>query len=219
MPPLLTSAGPETIELAASSGLILDPWQGDVLTDSMGERDDGKWQTSEVGLIVPRQNGKGSVLEARTLGGLYLLNEQLILWSAHEFKTAREGFLRMRALVDNYDHLRKKVRAIRTAAGEEGIELLNGSRLRFIARSRGSGRGFSGDLVILDEAYALSDEAMAALMPTLSARPNPQIWYTSSASSSRCVNSSVRRIPRPGLAIAHASRLSLATPLSQHHSK
>jgi hypothetical protein len=35
--------------------------------------------------------------------------------------------------------------------------------------------------VILDEAYNLGDEAMAALLPTLSARPNPQIWYTSTA--------------------------------------
>jgi hypothetical protein len=33
--------------------------------------------------------------------------------------------------------------------------------------------------VILDEAFELPDAAMAALIPTLSARPNPQIWYTS----------------------------------------
>jgi hypothetical protein len=65
--------------------------------------------------------------------------------------------------------------------GAESIELKNGKRLRFIARSGGSGRGFSADLVILDEAYELGDAAMAALLPTLSARPNPQIWYTSTA--------------------------------------
>lgn len=95
--------------------------------------------------------------------------------------TAAEGFLRAKSLIDNTDALRKRVKSIRTSHGEEGIELLDGSRLRFVARSTGSGRGFSGDLVILDEAYALSAAAMAALMPTLSARPNPQIWYTSSA--------------------------------------
>lgn len=50
-----------------------------------------------------------------------------------------------------------------------------------MARSTGSGRGFTADLVILDEAYNLPAEAMAALLPTLSARPDPQIWYTSSA--------------------------------------
>jgi hypothetical protein len=39
----------------------------------------------------------------------------------------------------------------------------------------------SGDAVYLDEAFALTKPMMGALLPTLSARPNPQIWYTSSA--------------------------------------
>lgn len=181
MPQAATSAGREVVDLAATAGLILDPAQINVLDDGLGERSDGTWAASEVGVIVPRQNGKGSILEARSLGGLYLFNEQLIVWTAHEFKTAREGFLRVRALVDNYDHLRRRVKAIRVAAGEEGVELLNGCRLRFLARSGGSGRGFSGDTVFLDEAYALTEEQMAALMPTMAARPNPQVWYMSSA--------------------------------------
>ena len=70
---------------------------------------------------------------------------------------------------------------IRTAAGAEAIELKDGKRLRFVARSSGSGRGFTSDLVILDEAYKLGDQEMAALLPTLSARPDPQVWYTSTA--------------------------------------
>jgi hypothetical protein len=53
--------------------------------------------------------------------------------------------------------------------------------LRFVARTGGSGRGFSADTVYWDEAYNLGSEAKAALLPTLSARPNPQLWYTSSA--------------------------------------
>lgn len=176
------SLGEDAIDLAASAGLILDPWQQLVLRGSMGEQAADKWASFEVGLIVSRQNGKGSILEARELHALFLEPKtKLILHSSHEFKTAAEGFLRIKGLIDNTDALRKRVKSIRTSHGEEGIELRDGSRLRFVARSTGSGRGFSGDLVILDEAYALSASAMAALMPTLSARPNPQIWYTSSA--------------------------------------
>lgn len=145
------------------------------------ERADGKWSAFEVGLIVSRQNGKGSIIEARELAGLFLLGERLILHSAHEFKTAQEGFRRVLALVDNTDFLRKQVKRVNAAHGDEGIELRTGARLRFVARSGGSGRGFSGDCVILDEAYNLSASAMAALLPTLSARPNPQLWYASSA--------------------------------------
>lgn len=176
------SLGDDAIDLAAMAGLHLDPWQEIVLRGAMGEREADKWSAFEVGLIVSRQNGKGSILEARELHALYLEPKaKLILHSAHEFKTASEAFLRIKMLVDNTDALRKKVARMRTSHGEEGIELIDGSRLRFVARSTGSGRGFSGDLVILDEAYNLSAAAMAALMPTLSARPNPQLWYTSSA--------------------------------------
>ena len=169
------------MELAESAGLLLDEWQRHVLDVALGERADGQWSAFEVGLVVPRQNGKGAVLEARELAGLFLFGEQLILHSAHEFKTAQEAFRRILFLVENSDHLRKRVARVRTSHGEEGIELTGGARLRFVARSTGSGRGFSGDCVILDEAYKLDGEAMAALLPTLSARPNPQLWYTSSA--------------------------------------
>lgn len=181
VPPGVSSAGQEAFELAAEAGLILDPWQRLVLDGALGERRDGKWSAFEVGLIVPRQNGKGAILEARELAGLFLFGEQLILHSAHEFKTAQEAFRRVLALVENTDWLRKRVARIRTSHGEEGIELLDGARLRFVARSGGSGRGFSGDTVILDEAMILGPDAMAALLPTLSARPNPQLWYAASA--------------------------------------
>ncbi|MGH3672182.1 MAG: hypothetical protein ACRDSH_16370 [Pseudonocardiaceae bacterium] len=180
-PDYVTSAGKEALDLARSVGLWLDPWQAFVLDHALGERADGKWSAFEVALIVSRQNGKGAVLEARELAGLFLFGEQLILHSAHEFKTAQEAFRRVLGWIEGRDHLRKRVKRVRTSHGEEGIELTNGARLRFVARSTGSGRGFSGDCVILDEAYNLGGDAMAALLPTLSARRNPQLIYASSA--------------------------------------
>jgi hypothetical protein len=181
IPPYVSTAGPECVELAASAGLELDPWQRYVLKGGLGERTDGRWSAFEVAVIVSRQNGKGSIIEARELGGLYLFGSRLIIHSAHEFKTAVEGFRRILWLIDNTDDLRKRVRKVTNSHGDEGIELLNGARLRFMARTRGSGRGFSGDELHLDEAYNLSPESVAAMLPTLSARPNPQIWYYSSA--------------------------------------
>jgi hypothetical protein len=181
LPPRVESLGLEAADFVASCGLVLDEWQRLVLEDALGIDNRGKWAAFEVGLVVPRQNGKGSVLEARELAGLFLLGEKLILHSAHEFKTSQEAFRRVLSLVDNTDHLRKRVKRIRTSHGEEGIELLDGARLRFVARSTGSGRGFTGDCVILDEAYNLGPAAMAALLPTMSSVPNPQLWYTSSS--------------------------------------
>ena len=180
-PNRVSSAGYDAIDLARLAGLELDPWQCLMLSEALGETKTGHWSSFEVGLIVSRQNGKGSILEARELAGLFLFNERLILHSAHEFKTAQESFLRLRELIEGTPEFSKRVKRITNNTFEVGIELNTGQRIRFVARSRGSGRGFSGDLVVLDEAYNLPEETIDALMPTLSARPNPQLWYTTSA--------------------------------------
>lgn len=180
VPPAATTAGREACDLIASAGQPLDGWQCDTLDGGLGERPDGRWATSEVAMIVARQNGKGGILEAKTLHSLYLTPTKLILFSAHEFKTARRMFLRIRGLISGCHDLSRRVKTIRTSHGEEGVELLDGSELCFVARSRGSGRGFDPQEIVLDEAYALTDEQMAAMMPSVSAQKNPQLWYASS---------------------------------------
>ena len=65
VPASAVSLGQDCVEFAAQAGLFLDPWQHTVLRDSMGVQAGGKWTAPQVGLLVPRQNGKGSVLEAR----------------------------------------------------------------------------------------------------------------------------------------------------------
>ncbi|WP_327329848.1 terminase [Streptomyces sp. NBC_01201] len=180
-PSYTSSAGQEAIELAAHAGLVLDDWQQHALHVGLGERADGSWAAFEVAVNVPRQNGKGGIIEARELAGLFLLGERLILHSAHEFKTSIEAFRRIVALVTNCDSLRKRVKAIRRTTGEEAIELLSGQRLRFLARSGGSGRGFTGNCNVLDEDMILGDDAMGALMPTMAAVKDPQVWYFGSA--------------------------------------
>jgi hypothetical protein len=188
-PPYAYSLGQEAIELAARAGLHLDFWQQQALVLMLAVRDDGKWACFEYGEIVARQNGKGGILEARALAGLFLLGEQLIMWSAHEYKTAMEAFRRVLALVralgevvsDNLIDLGGVLVKVVNTNGEESLERLDtGQRLKFIARSKGSGRGFSGDVNIIDETLAYTQMMHAALMPTMNARPNPQIVYTSS---------------------------------------
>jgi hypothetical protein len=180
LPRFSTSAGDEAIDLAASAGLILDPWQQFVLRSSLGERPDGRWAAFEVGLIVARQQGKGSVLEARELAGLVLFGDRLIMHTAHEVKTAKQHFQRLERLIDTSDDLRKRMLRLRRGNNDPGLDMRDGAELHIMARSKGSGRGFSGDLVVLDEAYALTADHMDATMPTMLARDNSQVWYTSS---------------------------------------
>jgi phage terminase large subunit-like protein len=181
VPPSVASTGLEALELCRMAGLILDPWQEFVLANALGERDDGKWSAFEVGVVVSRQNGKGSLLEARELVGLFLLGERLLIHSAHQFDTSLEAFRRLLALIEDTPDFDRHVRRVSRSHGEEGIELDTGQRIRFRTRTKGGGRGFTGDCLILDEAMILPETAHGALLPTLSARPNPQVWYTASA--------------------------------------
>ncbi|MFD7791021.1 terminase [Streptomyces sp. NPDC059759] len=181
----LSSAGEEAVELAARAGLVLDPWQQHVLDQGMGEKADGSWAAPEVAVNVPRQNGKGGIIEARELWGLFVGGEELILHSAHEFKTAKNAFKRIERLVRGCPDLHKRVKRYWQTTGEESIELHSGQMLRFIARSGGSGRGFTADCIVLDECMILGDEAMAALAPTLAAVENPQTWYLGSTGIGR----------------------------------
>lgn len=175
-----TSAGQEAVDLAASAGLFLDPWQQLTLKHGLAEREDGRWAAFEVGLVVARQQGKGSVLEARELFGLILAGEKQIIHTAHELKTSMKHFKRLIQLFDGSDDLRRRVKKVINSNGKEGLEMMNGAVLECIARTKGAGRGYTGHLVVFDEAYALTEEQMEASVPTLLAVDNAQMWYTSS---------------------------------------
>jgi phage terminase large subunit-like protein len=176
-PNYVTSDGRDAVDLAASAGVFLDPWQQLSLEVMLGRRPDGKWAAFEFGELVARQNGKGEILLARALAGLFLFDERLMMHSAHEFKTAAEAFLRIKAVIDGAPHLSKLVKAMPSSHGNEGVELVTGQRLRFVARSKSSGRGFTGDTLLLDEVQQLPRSAIGAVLPTLSARPNAQVCY------------------------------------------
>lgn len=159
------------------------PWQADVLDDWLTFDRSGRWSASTTGLAVPRQNGKNAVIEIREVFGMALLGEKF-LHTAHEVKTARKAFRRLLSFFDSEmgapAELAALVQEIRKTNGQEAITLSNGGSVEFIARSRGSGRGYTVDVLVCDEAQELSDDELAALLPTISAAPlgDPQLIVT-----------------------------------------
>ena len=156
---------------------------------SLGVRADGRWQTREVGLNMPRQNGKGEILIARELFGLFELGERLVIHTAHEFKTSAEHFNRLEAVVRECPELHALVKrnpsgrivGYRYSHGEESIELQDGRRIEFKTRTKTGMRGFAGvDLLVLDEAMIISESAHSSSMPIIRASKTPrgpQLWY------------------------------------------
>lgn len=176
-----TTAGLEVIEMAKDAGLVLDPWQQLLIMHAFAEDPAGAWLCFEIAIIVSRQNGKGSILEAVELAWLFLFGERLIIHSAHLFETSREHFLRISTLIQMNPDFDRRVRRMREGRGAEEIELMDGARLKFMTRKGGAGRGFTGDKTVMDEAMYLDADMMAAGLPTMATRANAQIWYTGSA--------------------------------------
>lgn len=170
-----TSDGMDASSVLRAGGTILDPWQSDILDDWLGRNSAGKWAAPTCGGSVPRQNGKSLLVQGRAEAGMLLFNEQVI-YTAHLQKTATETFEEMRDFFES-PKLAKYVAEIKTALGREQIILKTGARIKFLARTRNGGRGQHGDLLIIDEAQEMDEDAQASFLPAISASLNPQTIY------------------------------------------
>lgn len=190
-PAAARSLGVEACAWWRAAGGTLFDWQEFVIEGILGLDERDRWVTTDDGLEVARQNGKGVVLMvvegfvAFELGAAR--GYRVVTHTAHEFATALEHQLRLEEVIQNAPHLHAKVRDIggyRHANGQESIRLKDGTRIIFKARTRGGGRGFSGDLLVWDEAMELPDSVIGAQKPTLRASKGchgPKTIYAGSA--------------------------------------
>lgn len=170
-PERVSSDGESATMLMEAYANKLDPWQKKVLECWLGKNEAGEYTTTSAGLSVPRQNGKNVCLEAREFYGMVIEGEK-ILHTAHQVRTSKKSFRRLVSIFTDPHHpeIGAIVRDIRYTNGEEAIELSNGGRIEYSARSRQAARGFDGiSLVVFDEAQELTDDQIEALLPTLSA--------------------------------------------------
>lgn len=173
-------AGEDAAELAVQLGFDVDQEERDVLSALLAQDQYGNCAALEAAVICGRQNIKTWALEMSVLHDLFVADVQRITWSAHLFKTTQSTFQNFDRIIGDTPWLNSKVKTVHRGNGEEGFTFRNGAQLNFLARSNKSGRGLTGDRVILDEALYLTESQLGALMPTLSSRPDPQVRYGSS---------------------------------------
>jgi hypothetical protein len=171
------SAGPQITAIAGKAGIRLDEAQQMIARETAGVGKDGRWSAFEVVIFSPRQNIKTEFALARIISGLYLFREELIVYSAHQARTTAKTFRRLKRAIESSPELGARIARVSNRAGAETIELSSGQMLECVARSTNSGRGFTGDTIVLDEAQDLDSEQLAAILPMLSTRKNPQILY------------------------------------------
>jgi hypothetical protein len=168
----------DAIDLIATCGQELDPFQVLLVCITLASID-GNLAASEVGGLIARQNGKGGWLEAIAIWSLfepYLYGDlegrkNTTLWTAHELKTSDEAYARVKSLIEANPDLAAEVVVWNGGlSGTHIIQLRDGSRLVFLARSKSSGRGFSPRRIIFDEAQEFSTLAFRAMMYATSAQ-------------------------------------------------
>jgi hypothetical protein len=183
IPPYRATNGDIMASFGRQLGLVPDAEQQPILDAVAAESAPGVPSTFEVAVIAPRQNLKTAAFQVAALTCLFVFGDELIVWTAHLFKTAVKAFQGMCRLINANSELKSQCRwPPRTANGDESIELRSGARIEFHARSKGGGRGYDGvDKVFLDEGLFLTSPELGALLPTLATRPAAQVWYASSA--------------------------------------
>lgn len=189
------SVGEQAVEWCRAHRMGLDPEQEFMLRSLLGLNGSGLWQSFEGAVSAPRQNGKGEILMARELFGLFELGERFIVHSAHEFKTSVRHFKRIEQVIrSNPDLLARMKRSpvgqqrivgFLYSHGDESVELQDGSKIEFRTRTKSGLKGVDDvALLVLDEAQILSEWAYGTMVPTLrasTAERGPQLIYAGNA--------------------------------------
>jgi hypothetical protein len=184
LPEAERTEGDEVAGLCADAGYVPEPEQGFALDAIFAKDRYGKSAATEVWLLGPRQQIKTSVMKMTVLGWAFLFAEDPIIWTAHKWDPPiHEAFLELEQIISGYRWLARQVRYFHRGKRQVEIGLRNGARILGMTRTVGTARSLAGAKTILDEAWAVRDEHVGALIPTLSSRSiagDPQVLGGSS---------------------------------------
>lgn len=161
-------------------GMSLYPWQDLVLRTSLGVSN-GSLYYGNVGLSVPRQNGKSEILVWRAIIGMLYLKQD-ILYTSYNKDSAKSIYTRMQDIVDDSSKLKKFIKVgdqhnkmeLRAFDPRTGEPL---GMVEFHTRAGGKARGESYDVIFFDESQFLTSEQIASATPTTATFADSQVWY------------------------------------------
>lgn len=174
-------------EIAEILGTPLMPWQRLVADVALEvDPDTGLLVYRQVGLTVPRQSGKTTLLLAvmvhRALG---FGAKQNIIYTAQTRGAARKKWEDEHVASLEATPLRKLFN-VRRQLGQEAIRWRNGSKHGIESNTEKAAHGETLDLGVIDEAFGQEDDRLEqAFKPAMITRPQPQLWFNSTAGSTK----------------------------------
>lgn len=184
-PEFVETFGPEVADVCDLAGFPPDPQQELLLDLAFAIDRDAVSAAFELCVVAARQNMKTGFFKQYALGCMFVIEVPLLVWSAHEMDTTRESHRELKDLILDTPVLAKRLpvggnRGITVANGREAIELADGRRTKFKARTKTGARGLAAPRLMLDEAFALTPEHVSSVYPVLLAQPDPQVVLGSS---------------------------------------
>lgn len=133
-------------------------------------------------LLIARQNGKTSVMVMLILWRLFTDGASMIIGAAQNLDVAEETWERVIEIAEAIPELEEEIAKISTGNGKKFIRLDSRERYRPQAANRRGGRGWSGDMILLDELREhQSWDAWGAISKTTMARDRAQVYGVSNA--------------------------------------
>lgn len=177
---------PELLDLAPE----LLPWQKWFLIHALEllPGRDKVFRFRTVLLLVARQNGKTSVLVMLILWRMFTDGARMIIGAAQNLDVAEETWSRVVEIAEAIPELEAEIDKVSTGNGKMFIRLESRERYRPQAANRRGGRGWSGDLILLDELREQQNwDAWAAISKTTMARDRAQVYGVSNAGDAASV--------------------------------
>lgn len=175
--------GPAAIAFATDIlGIALFPWQVWLLNHALELDETATFYRFRIVItMVARQNGKTTVENILALWHLYSLESGLVIGTAQSLDRSEEAWKDCLALAELQDDMNEMIEE-RNFGHPKYFNLDNGCEYRVSAASRRGGRGFSGDLILLDELREHHNwESWASVTNTMNARPFAQAFAFSNA--------------------------------------
>jgi hypothetical protein len=196
--------GYQAIEFAIKClHLALFPWQKWLLIHALelipDENGNDVYRFRTVIVCAARQNGKTVVEVVLALWHIYVRHSRTVIGTAQDLANAERAWRDALALAESDDELSDLMEAP-FMGHPKSLMLVDGCEYRVSSTTGDAGRGFSGDLILLDELRTHKNWASwSAVTNTMNARPRAQAWAFSNAGDASSV---VLRYQR---AVAHRS--------------
>jgi hypothetical protein len=162
--------------------LQLYPWQKVLLCRMLELLPDGSLRFRTVVVLIARQNGKSTLSQVLALWFMIVWGWPLVMGTAQDLETAEEVWQGAVDLVEEDDELSKLLKRVVKVNGKKALELKAGSRYKVKAANRRAGRGFTGNLIMLDELREHQNwEAWGAITKTTMAQLEALVLALSNA--------------------------------------